>query len=478
MTLNRKMKVLLVLLTMVALASSFTPSNHQQNKKNVLALKVSLAYSSQYYQAAGFPLPVTNNLQSKDKAESSSSADTAEQQQQQQLTKYERKWFLRFEQMKEFIKEHGHCNPSVESHRLLANWSKNQRMHYKYLTNGTPRSTLTRERLHLLTSIGFVWSIKDAKWFQHYEQLKVFYFQHGHCNVPSFSSRQLSSQHKQLARWVTHQRQKYKRAVDADSSSPSQPLSPEQIALLNDIHFTWYPRNDIWWQRFASLRQFKNDHGHCHVPQRYAADPDLGIWCHHQRRACKEYLLSCLIERTMEGVTVTGLTADRLAALRAIAFCGLPDPENAPQVAAFLASQPEDTLDSWYSVVGQNSSKDWKGPNDFWNGKIDIGNVCTKKMRTLRVSIGFSGVLLLVFEYGHFDLQHSSNKLSVLWRPSLSTLSWVSRRTAADKLRSTEELKKSLEALNIQSLMVEKGATGTLRLCENDFLKCVALITV
>ena len=112
------------------------------------------------------------------------------------------------------------------------------------------------------------------------------------------------------------------------------------MELLDDISFASHPRDETWWKRFHELEDFLATHGHCHVPQKYGANPKLGTWCHHQRRACKEYALSCMIEQRVQGVHVSGLNEERLRALRSIDFCWFPEEP--------FVRIPEGVLDSWY----------------------------------------------------------------------------------------------------------------------------------
>ena len=39
-----------------------------------------------------------------------------------------------------------------------------------------------------------------------------------------------------------------------------------------------------WEKGYASLKRFKEKHGHCHVPYRYAVDKSLGTWTARQRK--------------------------------------------------------------------------------------------------------------------------------------------------------------------------------------------------
>ncbi|WP_180375834.1 helicase associated domain-containing protein, partial [Chlamydia suis] len=43
---------------------------------------------------------------------------------------------------------------------------------------------------------------------------------------------------------------------------------------------------------FLELQRFREEHGHCKVPQRYPQNPDLGFWVCGQRRCFKKGKLS------------------------------------------------------------------------------------------------------------------------------------------------------------------------------------------
>ena len=49
--------------------------------------------------------------------------------------------------------------------------------------------------------------------------------------------------------------------------------------------------NEKWNQRYQELQEYRETYGHCVVPQRYKANPKLGIWVATQRNAYEEYRL-------------------------------------------------------------------------------------------------------------------------------------------------------------------------------------------
>eukprot|EP00956_Cyclotella_meneghiniana_P032271 scaffold87865_cov64-Cyclotella_meneghiniana.AAC.4 len=48
---------------------------------------------------------------------------------------------------------------------------------------------------------------------------------------------------------------------------------------------------EFWDQRYNELVEFKGEHGHCNVPQKYENNLQLGIWVNNQRKAMKNYKL-------------------------------------------------------------------------------------------------------------------------------------------------------------------------------------------
>lgn len=143
---------------------------------------------------------------------------------------------------------------------------------------------LTDERIRRLESIGFVWSLRDD-WQKHYDELKQYKEEHGHCNVPARYAK-----NRRLGIWVSAQRQQYKILQAQTDSKPrrSAPLTADRIELLNKLGFTWTIRSrdslgESWNQRLNELAKFRTMHGHCNVPSRYPLNPELGVWVGTQR---------------------------------------------------------------------------------------------------------------------------------------------------------------------------------------------------
>ncbi len=72
-------------------------------------------------------------------------------------------WFERFQALKAFRNVHGHCNlPSAFHDASLVLWCKHQRRQYKHFKQGL-KSTITKERIRHLESIGFRWNPRNLK---------------------------------------------------------------------------------------------------------------------------------------------------------------------------------------------------------------------------------------------------------------------------------------------------------------------------
>jgi hypothetical protein len=126
---------------------------------------------------------------------------------------------------------------------------------------------LTEDRIRRLNDLGFVWSLRDD-WTKHYDELKDFRLEHGHCNVPARYAK-----NRRLGIWVSAQRQQYKQLQQVASTLPPgtripSPLTPERIDLLNQLGFTWTIRSrdslgESWNQRVQELCEYKTIHGTC-----------------------------------------------------------------------------------------------------------------------------------------------------------------------------------------------------------------------
>jgi hypothetical protein len=120
------------------------------------------------------------------------------------------KWTMRLEEVKHFVKEHGHCKiPTVyPPNQVLARWAKRQRYQRTLFTSrvaGNRASCMTLERIDALNELGFIWDNHENGWNVRYKELLEFIKKEGHTSVPTDYRQNLP-----LATWVRMQRRQYK----------------------------------------------------------------------------------------------------------------------------------------------------------------------------------------------------------------------------------------------------------------------------
>jgi Helicase associated domain len=90
----------------------------------------------------------------------------------------------------------------------------------------------------------------------------------GDCNVPS-----AWEEKPELGFWVTQQRMLGNRGK----------LSTDRKARLDALGFDWGTRHTLWDTMFTELKRYKEEFGHCNVPQKWRQNPKLGAWVSSQR---------------------------------------------------------------------------------------------------------------------------------------------------------------------------------------------------
>ena len=181
---------------------------------------------------------------------------------------YDSAWQEMFNALCEFKQKTGHLDvwkPPMRNEKLCT-WVDNQRKKYK--TN-----KLSDDYIKKLNEIGFDWDPLVSAWEEMFYALCKFKEEHGHCNV-----KQKYPQNPKLATWVNTQRSQYKERT----------YLPERQKRLEDIGFVWDTNISAWETQFSALSQFKEQFGHCNVPQRYVKNPKLATWVGTQRDDYKE----------------------------------------------------------------------------------------------------------------------------------------------------------------------------------------------
>uniref|UniRef100_A0A7S4IX66 Helicase-associated domain-containing protein n=1 Tax=Odontella aurita TaxID=265563 RepID=A0A7S4IX66_9STRA len=90
-------------------------------------------------------------------------------------------WWYEYKLLRKYWEEHGDCNVPTDTPEGLnqAEWATVQRRHYKRRQQGD-YSFLTDDRVQALNDIGFIWDKFDARWMEHFYQLRKFRWQYGH----------------------------------------------------------------------------------------------------------------------------------------------------------------------------------------------------------------------------------------------------------------------------------------------------------
>lgn len=137
-------------------------------------------------------------------------------------------WIERFEELKEhFAKQSDKKNKKMPNRKTpLGVWCDGQVLEFNRFQAGQKPYYITKERIDLLNSIGFVWDRMLAAWMKNYEALKKFYEKYGHTQVS------VNYGDKTLFRWLAKQKKKYKNGKEGKKPA----LTKEQIELLQEFH--------------------------------------------------------------------------------------------------------------------------------------------------------------------------------------------------------------------------------------------------
>jgi Helicase associated domain len=178
------------------------------------------------------------------------------------------RWEERFAELKAWAEKKRHCRFPVEN-SVLGKWVSHQRADRK-------KKILSPARIKRLDEIGFEWDPIKGSWNDWFIKLEAYQKKNGHCNVPGKAG-------DGLGNWVVNQRQIRKRGG----------MPEDRIQLLDSIGFHWdqkaEERQALWDTRFAELKAYKKEYGHCNVPKDGST---LGTWVQAQRRGYKKGTLA------------------------------------------------------------------------------------------------------------------------------------------------------------------------------------------
>jgi len=144
-------------------------------------------------------------------------------------------WVERYKELKAFLANNDSAAKRKMPNRKtpLGVWCDGQVLEYNKFKGGLKPCYITQERIDMLNSSGFVWDRQMSAWMTHYDLLKKFHDNFGHCSV----SRNHSD--KTLLRWIGKQKKKHKNYEEGKKPA----LSEEQVKLLIDINFFDHPKS-------------------------------------------------------------------------------------------------------------------------------------------------------------------------------------------------------------------------------------------
>jgi hypothetical protein len=141
------------------------------------------------------------------------------------------KWYLRYRELLEYKQEHGNCNvpQKYSKNKSLGSWVNKQRDLAKRFMAGK-HCFLTREMMQCLEDADFTWAKAkgDALWLLRYGELKKYFEEHGHSNVPT-----KCKLNRTLGRWVSTQRLQYRQYRLGNESA----MTDWRIKKLNEVNF-------------------------------------------------------------------------------------------------------------------------------------------------------------------------------------------------------------------------------------------------
>lgn len=186
------------------------------------------------------------------------------------------KWGDRLEELREFASKYGHVSvPKLwPDNPQLGRWLSTQRTQYRYFKRGKP-SKLNDEQVAQLEAVGLAWSddkidgpVKtNAMWERRFQELKEYQEKHNTIGVPK-------TECSNLCAWYGKQRKQYQLYKMGKSSS----LTRDQVCRLESLNIGKSRGEHKWDTMFEQLREFRDENGHCRVPQIFPPNQKLGSW--------------------------------------------------------------------------------------------------------------------------------------------------------------------------------------------------------
>lgn len=198
------------------------------------------------------------------------------------LSQFDSKWYENYAGLVEFKERYGHCdvNEVEEAPQSLRSWVSAQRVRNN-------KGLLPSVCVSKLDEIGFTWDWQkvaaDKTWMGHFENLRRFFAEHGHSNVPR------TFKDSKLASWVWIQRQRRNGTYKHQDR-----IEQRQIELLDSVGFQWDRREGLWDLQFARLQSFLEHSDWSDLSKRTKDTKTITLyrWALRQRKARANNLLT------------------------------------------------------------------------------------------------------------------------------------------------------------------------------------------
>ncbi|MBX9866871.1 MAG: Helicase associated domain protein [Burkholderiales bacterium] len=183
-------------------------------------------------------------------------------------------WDLKFNELCAYLNHNNNQYP--ENDHQLYSWVSAQR-------SRKSQGLLSLDRVHKLDTINFIWSMTDSKWWQNYNELKIWVKSNQsdqtlYTKWPS--QRSNDEQEENLTLWMNRLKQDYKKNL----------LPKEQVELLQQINFPFDSLESRWQESYTKLKQHINDFGR--FPTKDAIEKTLYEWCKKQASSYSKNTLS------------------------------------------------------------------------------------------------------------------------------------------------------------------------------------------
>ncbi len=207
----------------------------------------------------------------------------------------ELEWNIKYNALRDYYLKNGNLNIDNDividcngKDASLKAFIQSQRFLYrKYINGEIERDDDSRlvKHFHLLNNIGMNWDPINNEWMRKYNLLVEYKNKNGNINVP-FG---YMIDNVNLGSFLIDQREIYRKNKDTDDE-----LLLERFRLLDNLGIIWEPIDDYWNKRFNLIIKYKDENGHCNIPNNYVCNVDgeeiqLGKFLSKQRELYKKH---------------------------------------------------------------------------------------------------------------------------------------------------------------------------------------------